>query len=122
MALAVMSRAPPRLYSMSVRDRVMDPARGGTDAERCANICSTRTVARWRKRQRDEGNYEPRGRGEWRRGRGFAASTMGVLLLFWFQLQVPNAPRRYCQTLLARTTRQLRGGALNGHRRRSKPR
>ena len=122
MALAVMARAPPRLYPMAMRERAMDPARGGTDAERCANICSTRTVARWRKRQSDEGNYEPRGRGEWRRGRGFAASTMGVLLLFWFQLQVPNAPRRYCQTLLARTTRQLRGGALNGHRRRSKPR
>ena len=26
---------------------------------------------------------------------------MGVLLLFWYQLQVPNAPRRYCQTLLS---------------------
>ena len=107
---------------MSVRDRVMDPARGGTIAERCANVCSTRTAKRWRKREREEGNYEPRERGAWRRGPHYSLSTMGVLLLFWYQLQVPNAPRRYCQTLLARTTRQLRGGALNGHRRRSKPR
>ena len=80
MSLAVMARAPPRRYSMALRDRVMDLTRGGTDAERCANTrsssSSTRTVKRWRKRQRQEGNYEPRGKGEWQHGRGFSVSTM----------------------------------------------
>ena len=119
-----MRRAPPTPLLDGTSRPVLDPTRGGTDAERCANIRSTRTVKRWRKRQRQEENYEPRGKDEWQHGRGFSVSTMGALLFFWFQfqLQVPNVPRRYCQTLLARTTRQLRGGALNGHRRRLKPR
>ena len=55
------------------------------------------------------GDYEPRGKDEWQHCCGFSVSTMGALLLFWFQLQelnVPNVPRRYCQAPLARTTRE----------------
>ena len=105
MALAVMARAPPRLCPMAMRERAMDPARGGTDAERCANICSTRTVARWRKRQREEGHYEPRDRGRWNRGPDLHLTLEGALLLFWFQLNVPNACRHNSsQTLVAAFT------------------
>ena len=57
-------------------------------------------MARWRKRQREEGHYEPRDRGRWNRGPDLHLTLEGALLLFWFQLNVPNAPRRHVQTLL----------------------
>ena len=100
MALAVMTQGANRLTGMRTRDQVMDLTRDRSDAERCFNLVSIRTLQRWRKRQREEGHYEPRDRGRWRRGPELHLTLAGALLLFWYQLNVPNAPRRHVQTLL----------------------
>jgi hypothetical protein len=76
-------------HQMSVRNRVM----GGvarTNTERYHNACSRATFFRWKKRQREEGNYEPRAQGAWARGCDFLLSGDGAMSLFWIATQYPQ--------------------------------